>query len=100
MEGEGEEAMNMAETDERQKATMRTVDIDEDYTSRREEEEYGGDTQGLAKERKEIGHPSSEDKLLPTAQSSRPKRSKKTKIGTAWRQAPGTKEEQNEDNIP
>jgi len=80
MAGEGEEAMNRAETEERQKATMRTMDIGEVYASRRKETEYGGDAQGLVKERKEIGHHPSEDELSPIAQSSRPKLPKKLKV--------------------
>jgi hypothetical protein len=39
MAGEGEEAMNRAETEERQKAKMRTMGIGEGYTSRRKETE-------------------------------------------------------------
>jgi hypothetical protein len=56
------------------------MDIGEGFTSRREETEYGGDTQGLAKEWKEIGHPPPKDELSPIAQSSRPNRPKKLKV--------------------
>jgi hypothetical protein len=53
------------------------MDVGENYTSKKEETEYSGDTQGLAKKRKEIGHLPSEDELSPIAQSSSPKRPKK-----------------------
>jgi len=40
MEGEGEKAKNWAETEEKQKATTRTMDVGENYTSKKEETEY------------------------------------------------------------
>jgi hypothetical protein len=47
MEGEGEEAKNWAKTEERQKATIRTMDVGENYTSKKEETEYSGTPKDL-----------------------------------------------------